>query len=757
MTLKDRLSLIVRGAPLPIPRKQTTSLFSQALPQPEIDLHPIKTREQKLEAFSGWVYAATNAIMTDVGQETWEIIRRRGERAEDIEAISVDQIPGQFKRPNSFMTFQDVIELTTLHLDLAGEAFWHIITAENPLIGVGEGEALGVQIIYPHWIEEPVVQDGRLVGWRINIPNTATGGGSQVLPTQDVIFFRYPHPKEPLCGASPVEAFAMSHELDLQSRGYGAGLLKNNAIPPILITTEQKLDPKDADQIGERWKDRHLQRPGEPAVIGKGVKAQVLGLTLSQIGLEVIDKMTRQQVFGSYGVPESKIGIVEDVNRANADTNERIYQKNVIRPRLRRIQWGINMFLMPRIPQVKDLEFRFDSPVDEDKDFILDKTLKMVETGLITINQGLKMLGEDEQVDGDVFLIPTTVDRIPAGQLSAAPRPDRSLPPMVRGHLVERTERIGDHEVTEKWSHIMEDPAFELAEVRFLRQQERLERRMLSLLRGLLSAQQKIVVRAFLDNADALLGPRKGLGQTLVDWKKGAGLKYLLTAEDLFDEEDHSVVGSSKSRQWIPSVTKDAIDDAVDRENENWITEITLLAILGIETGHFLFADAIDISVPFDLIKDRAERFARTQARLQVANINATTKAQIRRIIALGIEAGQSPEVIAGQIRKQFDVIKGARAATIARTEMAAALNHGALETAKETRTRTQEEITKTWITIRDGKCREAHCNTHGQVQPVDQNFEVNGFSMSRPHDPGAPAEMTVNCRCTLAFKKVRR
>ncbi len=754
MTLKDKLSLMVRGAPLPIPIKSTPGLFSQVLPQPEIDLHPIKTRLQKLEAFSGWVYAATNAIMTDVGQETWQIVKSKGQRKEDFEPLSIDQIPGQFKRPNSFMTFKDMIETTILHLDLAGEAFWHILTADNPLINVGEGEALGAEIIYPHWVEEPVVREGRLTGWRIAIPGTADG--NRTIPIQDMIFFRYQHPKEPLCGASPVEAFAMSHELDLQSRGYGAGLLKNNAIPTLLITTDQNLDPKDADQIAERWKDRHLNRPGEPGVLGKGAKAQILGLTLAELGLEVIDKMTRQQVFGSYGVPESKIGIVEDVNRANADANERVYQKNVIRPRLRKIQWGINMFYLPRIPRVKDMEFRFDSPVDEDKDFILDKTLKMVETGMITINQGLKMLGEDEQDDGDVFLIPTNVDRVPAGMLSAAPPPDRSLPPVVRTH--EKIERIGQVEFTERWSHIMEDPAFELAEVRFLRQQERLERRMLSLLRGLISRQQKRVVSAFLDNADALLGPRKGLAQSLIQWNKNAGLRYSLTKDDKILGNDSLMDGITENHGlWIPSITKDAIDDSVDQENEDWIEEIALLVILGIETGHVLFADAIDIAVPFDVIRDKAERFARIQARLRVADIQATTKAQIRRIIALGIEAGQSPEVIADQIRKQFDTIKGARAARIARTEMGGALNHGALETARETQIRTQEEITKTWITILDGKCREAHCNTHGQVQPVDQNFEVNGFSMSRPHDPGAPASMVVNCRCTMAFKKRRR
>ncbi len=726
MTLKDRLSMVLRGHPLPLPRASTTGdLFTQMLPSPEIDLHPIKTTAQKLEAFSGWVYAATTAIMTDVGQETWQIIRKRGERKEDIDALPMDQIPGHFKRPSSFMTFQDIVELTTLHLDLAGEAFWHIVTADNQPDGVmvGEGEALGIELIYPHWVEEPVVKGGVLTGWRINIPGTA--GGNQILPTQDVIFFRYPHPKEPLMGASPVEAFAMSHELDIQSRGYGAGLLKNNAIPPIVITTEQNLSPKDADQLSERWKDRHLLRPGEPAVIGKGSTAQVLGLTLKEIGLEIIDKMTRQQVLGAYGVPESKIGIVEDVNRANADSNERTYQKNVIRPRLRKIQWGINMFLMPRIPKVRDMIFMFDSPVDEDKDFILGKTLKMVETGMITINQGLKMLGEDEQEDGDVFLIPTNVERVPAGLLSAAPEPDRSLPPSVR---------------TNRWSHINEDISIELAEVRFLKDQERLERRMIGLLRRLISRQQKAVVKAFLENADALLGPRKGNDS-----------RYLLTVKELEKIEDYL------RGLWIPVVTRDAVDQAVNEENETWFEEILILSLLAISTGHVLFQNAIDIAVPFDLIRAKAEKFAKSQTRIQIANIQATTNAQIRRVIALGIESGASAEVIAGQIRQQFDVIKGARAATIARTEMAASLNHGALETARETQIRRQEVIIKTWITILDGNCRDAHCNAHGQPRKIDELFSVGGSMMSRPHDPSAPPEQTINCRCTMAFKKQRR
>ncbi len=710
-TLRDRLSYLIRGAPLPIPRKGGTSgLISMALPNPEIDLQPIKTRQQKLEAFAGWVYAATTAIMTDVGSAAWKL-GRTGERPEDFDSIPEDRIPGQFVRPNNFLTFQDAIELTTLHLDLAGEAFWHIITADTTEGAEprpsSEEVALGFEIVYPHWVEEPIVQRGRLVGWRISIPGAAQG--HRFIPASDMIFFRYPHPREPLCGASPVEAFALSFELDMQSRGYGAGLLKNNAIPPIVITTDQDIETKDADFISERWKDRHLQRPGEPAVIGKGGKVQLLGMTLQQIGLDVIDKMTRQQVFGSYGVPESKKGLVEDVNRANSLSNEITYQRNVIKPRLVRITKGINTFLIPRIPELRGVVFRFDNPVQEDVDFQLEKVDKLMERGMITVNQGLKMLGEDEQPDGDVFFVPANVDRIPAGLLGTAPPAEpRTTTPGARG------------------THVFDDPLFELTELRFLIRQEKLERRLIGQVRALLSKQSTRVVEAFKLNSDTLVG---------------AGRSAARPTTNL----------------WIPTVVKDVVDDAILADQADWIEVLTASAIAAGEVGRSLLVESIPETIPFIEIRPEVAQFARTNASTAWAEISATTQAQVQRVIAAGIEAGSSPTVIAGQIRKAFDQIKGGRAATIARTETANALNHGLRTAARRTARVEGIEITKFWVTILDGNQRDSHNFAHGQERPLDEPFIVGGSFGQRPLDPALPSGETINCRCTMAFKKVKR
>lgn len=709
MNLKERLKMVLRGAPLPLPRKGS-GFLTLMTPQPEIDLEPIKTRQQKLEAFVGWIYAATSVIMTDVGQATWQLITRKGERPEDTEFLPPEKIPGHFRRPNDFASFRDVIELTQLHLDLVGEAFWHLITPSPE-----SEEVIGFEVVYPHWISDPIVKDGRLFGWRISIPGST---GHRVIPARDMIFFRYPHPKEPLCGASPVAAIALSHELDQQARAYGSGLLKNNAVPPILITTEQDLDPGDADIIAERWKDRHLQRPGEPGVLGKGATAKILGMTLAQIGLEDIDKMTRSQVFGSYGVPESKKGLVQDVNRAASLANEITYQRNVIKPRLFRLAWSINVFLMPRIPAIKNFEFKFDNPVQEDMEFQLEKVDTMMERGMITINQGLKMLGEMEQENGDIFLIPKNVDRVPAEFLDTPPPPaENQIRPADRG------------------SHMFEPFEFELAELRFLKRQENIERRMIGKIRALFSKQQKKVVKAFTDNAAEILGR-----SYVKDW-----------SEVMVETNDGEIAFT------IPTVVKQATDQAIEEDRAQWVEEFALAILIAIETGWSLFAESLgEVAIDFELIRLRAVDFANQQAASKVSGILQETKRTTNRIIALGIEDQRSAEIIAGQIRKSFDGFKGARAATIARTETAAALNHGLLETAKETRTRKQVELIKTWLTILDGRCRDDHCRAHGQERAVDRAFVVGGNFMQRPHDPSAPAAQVINCRCTMMFKKVK-
>lgn len=681
-------------------------LINISIPGPEVDIRPAKTKSDKLETFAGWVYAAATTIQTDVGAAEWDLFQMKGERREEWETVPKARIPMELKQPNNLMSLQDIFETTTLHLDLAGEAFWHFITGET-------GNVVGFQILYPHWVTQPIIENGVLTKWRVAAPSAAP----KDIPAEDIVFLRYPHPREPLVGASPIEAFILSHELDLYTRGYGATLMKNNAIPALVISSEQEIDDSEAGVIAERWMDRHQQRPGYPGVMGKGANVKVLGLTLDKLGLEVIDKMTRDQVFGTYGVPASKKGLVTDVNRANAESNERTYQRNVILPRLNRIRRAVNDNVLVRIKlDPKKYYFDFANPVSQDKDFQLDRVETGFKMGALTLNTALEELGFEPVPDGDVYYVPQNVDRIPAGSLMTAPP---------------RSERTGDPQ--DRATHIFEDPQFELVEIRFVHTADSLERTFISQLRSLFSREQKEVVKALRENWTEIVGEQQA------------------ETEGLTPKSTNNVHEQTPEvRLYGPlAVALNSMADA-------WTQVFHGNSLKAAQSGWDLANKQIKNAVDFDEIRENALKRARRWSARRVTDISKTTEKALRRIVIDAIAEGKNVDQVSREIASMYDGFKGPRAARIARTEMTHNINWGQYATAKSTQEKSGQPLAKIWVTILDGHERETHRRAHGQRRRIDERFLVGSASLRWPGDNG-PGSEVVNCRCTMAFKKARK
>jgi len=63
----------------------------------------------------------------------------------------------------------------------------------------------------------------------------------------------------------------------------------------------------------------------------------------------------------------------------------------------------------------------------------------------------------------------------------------------------------------------------------------------------------------------------------------------------------------------------------------------------------------------------------------------------------------------------------------------------------------------KVWASRDDELVRPAHAMADGQRRPLLAPFNVAGFPMMYPHDPAAPPELVVNCRCGLRIEANRR
>lgn len=672
-----------RAAPLPAPPPEYngSALLSRLLSGSSVEAAISMGDQDKLDAYVGWIYAAVQLISGDVRSASYVLYKKNkdGIRVE----ITEHPLIRILKRPNPLETGQDLLERSDLILDLMGEVYWLVVT--NP-----RGSVVGIQVVHPTWIERPVVEGGRLVKWIINYP----GGQHIEVAARDLIRIHYPHPLDPWSAASPVEAVAASHYFDLYLRAYGATLMRNDgAIPAGILTTKADLTDEDAIILAERWKDRYQRRRDGVAVLHSGATYQPIAIPVSDIDFLKTAQFNRDQILAVYKVPASKLGLVEDVNRANAEVNDRSYKEASLRPRLRRFQDAINTHLLPRFGS-SGLIFEFKDPVGEDADVRQKKFALGLSRGAIMVDEFREFIGLDPLPNGkgQFFYVPpgavpaTDPLSVDLSWSKGGKEPAAAAPPEAKA---------------------LDDDALELAALRWLRAQEPLERRLKSQLRSVFSREQKAVVAAI---------------------KAG---KVIPDTRDWYDD----------------TRTENDLD-------EEWLAIIAAAWVIAIADGWELAAAELPaFSLDYDEYIEKAAAYAREHAGEAVAGITSTTRAELGRLIEQALREGWSPDETARRAAELYDGFKGDRAKTIARTETAAALNYAKHWYATEVAQRFGVALTKRWSAINDSRTRFTHALAHGQKKLLNEPFEVGSGLLMYPGDPSGPPQEVINCRCVEVYE----
>lgn len=138
---------------------------------------------------------------------------------------------------------------------------------------------------------------------------------------------------------------------------------------------------------------------------------------------------------------------------------------------------------------------------------------------------------------------------------------------------------------------------------------------------------------------------------------------------------------------------------------------------------------------------------AALQRQLRDARFDSTVQTAQVTHVAL------APEQIDRMVQRYRERMLKYRAEVIARTESLRALNAGqdamyqqAIDEGKLSR----DEIELEWMTAKDERVRPSHMLMNGQRRKIGEPF-ISGLGnlLYYPADPAAPAEDTVQCRCT--------
>ncbi len=162
--------------------------------------------------------------------------------------------------------------------------------------------------------------------------------------------------------------------------------------------------------------------------------------------------------------------------------------------------------------------------------------------------------------------------------------------------------------------------------------------------------------------------------------------------------------------------------------------------------GQQLF-DEIGKDSVWRLPSQDAIQFVQDRANL-LANVPDEVHAEIMQSIEHGLQQGESRKELMARISSAFDEIGRSRAETIANTETAAAFNYS-----RDKAMREAGVTHKKWLHSQSPLIKEprpTHLEADGQIQPIDDPFDVGGVQFMRPADDslGAGPEDIINCHC---------
>lgn len=307
------------------------------------------------------------------------------------------------ENPNPLMDTIEFLETLTQHYDTAGEywivAWYGSIRAAGPL-QLWPMRPDRVRIVTdPHDV---------LTGYIYVGPD-----GEQVpVRKEDVIHVRRPNPLDIYRGLGPMQALTLKLDANRLAAEYNRNFFLNSAEPGGIIEVEDRLDDDEFRELTQRWQEQHkgVANAHRVAILeqGKWVERK---FSMKDMAFPELAELSREDIREAFGYPKGMTGATEDVNKAVADANERMFGRYLLRPRLTKHRSALNNGLLPMFGETgKGLEFDFEDPVPEDREadsqdrITKAQALKLLVESGMAWDDALKLVGLPEAAQDEMKL-----------------------------------------------------------------------------------------------------------------------------------------------------------------------------------------------------------------------------------------------------------------------------------------------------------------------------------------------------------------
>jgi HK97 family phage portal protein len=311
----------------------------------------------------GTIFAIVNRVSTAVAKADWHLYKRAASGVKD-DRTPVTSHPSidLWKKPNPRMSERRFIEMTQQHVELVGE---------NALIATVA--SLGkTRVPIELWPTRPdriqVVPDPYefIKGYVYTDPD----GGKMPLETDELYRVIMPNALDPYRGLGPVQSILTDADNVKYSSEWNRSFFMNSAEPGGVIQVPTALNDDEFDRMRDQWSATHqgVSKAHRVAILESDATWVSNSFTHRDMQFAELRTLGRDVILEAWGMPKSMLGIVEDVNRANAEASEYVFAKWMIEERLDRWKDLRNEMLTAYGPAGEGLEWDYDSPVPENSD-----------------------------------------------------------------------------------------------------------------------------------------------------------------------------------------------------------------------------------------------------------------------------------------------------------------------------------------------------------------------------------------------------
>jgi HK97 family phage portal protein len=330
-------------------------------------------------------------------------------------------------QPNPVTGEFEFFELSVTYLDLAGNCYWLIQRGRD-------GLPAELWPVRPDLIRIFPTLDPRVwsYGYVLDPTTSARNVTSAIIPiaSRDIIHVKYANPLNAYFGQPPLRPAARAVSLDNAATDFVDTLLRNYAVPGVVIKTATEVTQVVADKLKRKWKAAFTgARRGEPAVLQAGMDVQPLGMSLRDLEFPDLRAFSESRICAALQVPPILVGAKVGLDRSTftnyQEARKQLWEEAIFSLQ-RRFRDPIATQLLPEFSGTgrARVAVRWDNSqvlaLQEAESAKWERAVNALAHGGITVNDFRRVVGLDTDPAGDVFLLPRGSVPLPMGALPQA-------------------------------------------------------------------------------------------------------------------------------------------------------------------------------------------------------------------------------------------------------------------------------------------------------------------------------------------------